>query len=240
MDDDKEHFERRYDSEEWKQKWVQTTKQQDVDLSPYFREIVTILFTVVVAFSIREYNTILFDNQSAPFDLQFVALLGAYLVIILSWIGYHFLISKYAYKSSTPFAQVRLISDLSIVFVYAYLLYAVRWLEQPVSDVPTFFDTTVSGGFWYAYILALAFVLYILNDFLARAEYPGSSAGHPRKSLVAIAGHLFLMSSYLTPSALVPLPLPNLEFLIHDWVVVWSALGIMIGWRLWIGIGKDK
>lgn len=240
MNGDGEDSERRYDSDEWERRWTQETKESETDLSPYFREIVTVLFTVVVAFSIQEYNSTLFNNQSAPVDLEFVALLGAYLVIVLSWIGYHYLVSKYPYKAATSFAQFRLISDLSIVFVYAYLLYAVRWIDQPPTSAPEFFGLPVSGEFWYAYILLLAFILYLLNDFLTRAEYPGSNAGHVGKSLIAAFGYVLLMIAHLIPLAFDRPALPYVEPLSLGWATVSLAIGIMVGWRYWIGIGKDR
>ena len=204
----------------------------------YFRDIVTVLFTVVVAFSIRTYNDTLFNSPN-PLTQPYVALVGAYSAILFSWIGYHFWIIKYPYETRDAVGQFRLVIDLAIVMSYAYLLYTIQWIIAP-QKAPEFFWGLVqsTGTVWYLWVFVVIFLLYIVNDFLVWENHQ-AGAGHICLSIVALGLYLLTFVLIWHPRGLTS------GFIVvgpywQDWITILSAAGVMILWRVGIGIGKDR
>lgn len=147
----------------------------------HYRELVAILFAVVVGFSIDTYNeTIFVTSLTEIITPEWFAIILIYIAIILSWIGYHFWLSKYSYDTKTTRGVIRLFVDVAIVVLYAYLLYTVHWIIDP-KDAPTLMPLFDSAGgvAWFLLGYILVFVLYIINDLLVlpKDEYCTSVLG---------------------------------------------------------------
>lgn len=210
----------------------------------YVRELVTILFAVVVGFSIDTYaDTIFTDSLHEVFSPPWVGIMLVYISIVLSWIGYHFWIIKYSYQTSGVFWILRLFIDIAIVISYAYLLYIIRWIVSPETAPDFFLGIDSAGGtMWFLYAYTLVFILYIINDALVVPNHDPAPTtddtipGHIPESSVALLGYIALL-------VIVSEPISTLytdSVVVRQWIGVLLGGSIMILWRLWIGIGRDK
>lgn len=115
--------------------------------------LVDILFAVAVGDSIF---TLIFSNNLIKdwptfadiIKVSNMALLVAYIAVILSWIGYHNMIDKFPYKGT-----IRFWIDILIVFIYIIFIYSKENLSMFL--------------IWFIFI----FLLYGIGDWIRDREY---------------------------------------------------------------------
>lgn len=187
-------------------------------LSDNYGRLVGIVFAVVIGKSIGDYGNLLFVPS---LSVAFVALVGVYSVIILSWTGYHTSLVDFPYTRSFR-SLLRLFADFSIVVAYAFLLWTIGHVKLGERV-----DTYV-----IAYLLI--FGLYIISGRLRQSEY-GRQASRQGLLWIAFAGYAVLLAAYKAG-------LHAFEKCqgLFDWMAVVSAIGIMVAWRAARRIGGDS
>jgi len=140
---------------------MQTNLSEKYVYSDKYVRLVDIVFGVVVAQSTAKHSEILFAPQAHPLD--FAALLGIYLTVILSWVGYHGSVTKFPYSEAWV-GTLRLFADFGIVIVYVYLL-------RSIAPNGVVLDAYLRG-------FLLVFVMWIVSGLLRMAEH-GKSASKP-------------------------------------------------------------
>lgn len=222
--------------------------ESDIDLSDASHNLVDIVFAVVVGQSINEYRSQLFPPETGT--LSFWALTGVYIAIILSWIGYHYLLQRKRYRiRETTFGKIRLAADLAIVVLYSYLLLSVRWFTEGSDGPPDFYVFPMDAPSAYILGFITVFVLYITSDALVgieeeQVQNDSNSLQEKRKNIaqtISEYGHVGASTAvlilYLATTGLYRLfAYPNESS--HGagaWLTVFIAVGAMIGWRWWIG-----
>lgn len=220
----------------------------EIDLSYSVHNLVDIVFAVVVGQSVTTYSDLLFPPKVS--SLAFWALLGVYASIILSWIGYHYLLQHSPYEVQTKAGKFRLTDDLAIVVMYSYLLVTVEWFRDGIQQ--TLFGVTVDppGAYLLGYITV--FVLYMLNDVLVWSEqnrrslldtlHPvaiynnRSDVGHLPLTVPTFIVYVIVAGLYMAFS---PTSLSS-PFGLGEWATVFVAVALMITWRWWIGKERDR
>jgi|GEM_PF-3717852 len=123
-------------------------------VSERFIQFVDIVFGVVVAQGFVRYFDLIINPGSSWF--AFCVLVSAYIVIILSWIGYHQSISRYPYEVRTVKAWIRMFFDFLVVSVYARLLFS-------IADFKAGAENARLDNYLWNY--PLIFGLYLLSGF---------------------------------------------------------------------------
>jgi uncharacterized membrane protein HdeD (DUF308 family) len=139
-------------------------------LSTSFVSLVDTIFGVILAEGFVVYQTNILDPTLSPF-IDF-SLLLAYATIILSWIGYHRSVEIYEYKANR-WSRLHLALDISIVVLYAYLIFAAQTLSRMILG------------------LFLVFIFYTVTGIVRIAEWKSRKAGHPELTMAIALGFLF-------------------------------------------------
>lgn len=134
---------------------------QDVEhwVSEKFVQLVDIVFGVVIAQGFSRYDDLIIRPWESWF--AFLALVGVYIVTVLSWIGYHRSMARYRYRVNSIRAWCRMGSDLLIVALYARLLFSVDELMGGAQEARM--SSYVSG-------YLLVFLLYLVSGWLRILE----------------------------------------------------------------------
>lgn len=143
-------------------------------LPEYYREMVSILFAIVLAQSMPNYINILDKNVIfSDMITSLMALFGAHVTIAGSWIGYHHMLDAYAYKPENVFSKVRLGIDFLIVFMYFLLVTS----AQKVSS-----SGVINGGvnvnlLYHLVLYVTIYSLYVVYDLAVQQSHDDPSAG---------------------------------------------------------------
>jgi len=147
--------------------------------------LVQVVFAVVIGGGLIQFHEILLPPKVTT--ITFWALFGVYVTSIMSWTGYHVRMEQFPY-THTKFGIFRLYTDILIVIVYAFLLFAgTRQGQSIVSYLCGF-----SG----------VFLLYVVSGWLRCREYNDPKASKLR----------LLIGFFLGFSLLVPLPFAILTY----------------------------
>jgi len=141
----------------------------DLKLSDKLTSFVNILFGVVIGQSVSRYSDLIFHPS---WTLPWIALLILYVIVILSWIGYHRALLTYPYRI-IPYPGVRgllryflgflrLVTDVAIVGIYAFLLFEIQAVKDG-GPSPTLNRYLL--GFFMIYVLYLLFVILRWVDY---------------------------------------------------------------------------
>jgi hypothetical protein len=137
--------------------------------------LVQVVFAVVIGGSLIQFNYILFPPQCT---VEFWALFGVYVSAITSWTGYHHRMNKYPY-TPTKFGVIRLFTDMFIVIMYAYLLFAGSGKGQSIES--------------YLWGFSVVFVSWILSGLLRCLEYHDWKASELKMLTLFFLGYSFLV-----------------------------------------------
>jgi hypothetical protein len=100
-------------------------------LADQLLEPTKLVFAVVIAESLREYQVVLTSPIHNGHYIAALALGGVYLTTVWSWFGWHSAHVKYPYKVtegsiSSVSEKLRFYADLAIVIAYAYALFQIE------------------------------------------------------------------------------------------------------------------
>lgn len=154
-------------------------------VSDRFVQFVDIVFGVVVAQSFARYDWLIANPPSSWF--LFSALLTVYITTVLSWIGYHRSMHRYPYEAASFIAWLRMLADLLIVSVYAFLLFSL----EPLKEGPA---TSRLDGYLLGYFAM--FVCYLASGFARIWETSDSQASKWTGLLVFALYYLVLVLAY--------------------------------------------
>lgn len=192
---------------------AQQPEEEAQKLSDKLTAFVNILFGVVIGQSISNYSDLILHPS---LSLPFFALLTLYVTVILSWAGYHRALLRYPYRYSTV-GLGRLIIDILIVGVYAFLLFEIGTIKKQggAASLDGYFL-----GFFMVYLLYLFFIL-------ARwAQYRSDKRAKSFRTPAMFAGGFFLLFvSYKFAAGFFSTEILN-------WVYIWLPLGLTINYRL--------
>lgn len=159
----------------------------------YYRDIVSILFAVVLAQSLPLYGKLLTPSK-IMFDLTNVlALVTVHVAITLSWVGYHDQLARQRYRPSRRIGKTRLMLDLLIVLFYSLLISSIRWNIQYPNEqisVPSIGYTPIEI---FLGLFALIYILYVLNDLTVRYDrsYPNDLLIYYNVASIGVFGLVF-------------------------------------------------
>lgn len=137
-----------------------------------------VVFAVVLGGGLIQFNDILFPPRFST--IEFWALFGVYATSIMSWTGYHHRITDYNY-THTKSGILRLFTDVFIVIMYAFLLFAGTRQGQSIET--------------YLWVFSIVFLLYSVSGWLRRKEYSDKKASNIPMLLVFLS--LFVAVSLL-------------------------------------------
>ncbi|MFW9876106.1 MAG: hypothetical protein ACFFG0_23635 [Candidatus Thorarchaeota archaeon] len=113
--------------------------------SESYLRLIDSIFGLTLTYGIILYKEIIQDPIST-FSPKTLTLILVYNVIILSWMGYHKSISKYPYKPLI-WGKIRVFLDILIVFLYAYILFNIEFLEKVILGIAIIYGFYFLGGF---------------------------------------------------------------------------------------------
>ncbi|MCX8192396.1 MAG: hypothetical protein N3G77_01130 [Nitrososphaeria archaeon] len=94
-------------------------------LANKFTNLVDVIFGVLLAQGLLLYKENILNAFSVDYLSENLAILAVYVIILFSWYGYHNSIIRFPYNR-TFWSRIRLTLDLSILIVYAYMLYGLK------------------------------------------------------------------------------------------------------------------
>lgn len=170
--------------------------------------LVQVFFAVVIGGGLIEFHEILFPPKNT---IAFWALFGVYVTSIMSWTGYHSRIDECPYVHSR-IGILRLFTDILIVILYAFLLFA-----------------GASGGASiesYLWGFSIIFLLYVVAGCLRRKEYRTKEAS--KMPLLVV----FLICSLVVSSLFsILIRYTDLDIIILNWCFVFLPLLMMVAFR---------
>jgi 5'(3')-deoxyribonucleotidase len=167
-------------------------------ISDYFIRLIDIMFGLTITQGFVIYKDIIVMPKAS---LNNLSLLLVYVTIILSWVGYHKSIQHYPYNKSY-WSRIRLFFDITILFLYAYLVF----VGQDLSKV-------LLG-------LAIIFVIYAIDGISRMLEWHDKKVSQPWLS--ALLAFFFGIEWYASSL--------NVELL--SWFSFFLALIFLFGYRL--------
>jgi 5'(3')-deoxyribonucleotidase len=167
-------------------------------ISDYFIRLIDIMFGLTITQGFVIYKDIIVMPKAS---LNNLSLLLVYVTIILSWVGYHKSIQHYPYNKSY-WSRIRLFFDITILFLYAYLVF----VGQDLSKV-------LLG-------LAIIFVIYAIDGISRMLEWHDKKVSQPWLS--ALLAFFFGIEWYASSL--------NVELL--SWFLFFLALIFLFGYRL--------
>lgn len=157
--------------------------EQDKRISDQLVRLIQVIFGIVLAQSLGRYDTVILSPFSKNHILAFCALITVFTATILSWIDWHITMEKrpYNFGPGEPlriYHKLRVFSDVLVVTLYAYVLFAIKKFSDDSSgDISGFII-----GFVYIY------AGYLISGALRRRVY-GRLAS--KLQLIIIFGIIF-------------------------------------------------
>ena len=179
--------------------------------SEIYLRLADIIFGVIIAASF-----ISFREDLIPFDFSFrnMMLLVSYLIVVLSWVGYHKAVAEKPHKGWTRFAI-----DLVLLFLYFYLIFT--------ENVEEFLLVTIG-----------MFFLYLLWVAKRKFEYPPKPGHESRLESAKIYRSLaaFIISTIMYNLYVIYVPTnPTWIFYdaeVIDWLAIISVLILNVVYRI--------
>jgi len=140
--------------------------EQDRRVSDQLVRLIQVIFGIVLAQSLVRYDTVILSPFSKNHILAFCGLITVFTATILSWIDWHITMEKRPYNlgAGEPlriYHTLRVFSDVLVVTLYAYILFAIKKFSDDASG-------DISGfilGFVYIY------AGYLISGTLRRKVY---------------------------------------------------------------------
>jgi uncharacterized HAD superfamily protein len=196
-------------------------EDQDRKISDQLVRLIQIFFGFVLAQSLGRYDEVVLDPLSKSHFIAAFALLTIFVTTILSWTDWHITMGLRPYNLSTkndrrPIDEIRLLSDIAIVILYAYILLAIESFSTRPSE-------SISRYLWGYF---LVFLGYFFSGWLRKLSY-GSLAS--KLKLIEIFGCVFLMLAFLYRIPFNSLNEKNRTVLNFMWILM--ILMTMLGYR---------
>jgi len=184
--------------------------------SEHLVTLVQVFFAVVIGGGLIEFHEILFSPKNT---VPFWALIVVFATSIMSWTGYHTSMGKYPY-THTGFGILRLFSDIAIVIVYAFLLFAGTSHEILAES--------------YLLGFSIVFLLYVISGLFRRWEYRDKEASKTSllvpffiSSVIVLALFMIILRYTDLDKSFVSrifVGLPFLMMITFRWLREWSQL----------------
>ena len=147
----------------------------DGQLSDHLVRLVQVVFGFVLAQSLGLYSEVVLRPWRVGNRLTAVALLGVYVITILSWIDWHGTVARHPYdfdeRQGLPVLErLRFGADLFVVSVYAFTLFAVGEIDD-------------AGASLYLFGYVAMFAGYVASGWLRRRRY-GRDASNLRPIVI--------------------------------------------------------
>ncbi|MEM3907436.1 MAG: hypothetical protein QXZ17_11335 [Nitrososphaerota archaeon] len=193
-------------------------------LADKFTSLVDVIFGVLLAQGLLLYRENILNAFSVNYLPENLALLAIYVIVIYSWYGYHRSIYMFPYNR-TIWSRVRLMLDLSILIVYAYMLFG---LKDPCR--------LLLGS-------TLVFLLYFITGLVRIKEWNDSKVSKWRLNLIFM---LVFMTLYIIFSSQIIMVNRYIESIVISLITIIITLSYRIirGWKgysplLFVGIDVD-
>lgn len=179
------------------------------EMSKIYLNLADVIFGVIIAASFIDFKNIL-----VPFTFSFetMMLLVAYIVVVLSWIGYHKAVAEKPHKN-----LLRFVIDLWLLFFYFYLIFT-----QEFKD--------------FLIVHAIIFGLYLLWVIIRHKEYPPSNSEKNLAKIKIIRSIITFLASVLIVITFTFIPIQiGIEFYSADiinWIYLFGILALNVFYRL--------
>lgn len=140
--------------------------EQDRRVSDQLVRLIQVIFGIVLAQSLVRYDTVILAPFSRNHFLAFCGLITVFTATILSWIDWHITMEKRPYNLGpgeplSIYHKLRVFSDVLVVTIYAYVLFAIKdFSDDSSGDISDFIL-----GFMFI------FVGYLISGTLRRKVY---------------------------------------------------------------------
>lgn len=182
-----------------------------MDTKSYSDRLVTlvqVVFAVIIGGGLIQFHEILFPPKNI---VAFWALFGVYVTSITSWTGYHARMNDYPY-THFRLGILRLFADISIVIMYAFLLFAGTRQGQSIES--------------YLWGFSIVFLLYIASGWLRRKEHRDKKASNI-PLLAVFLSFFVLVSSLFT----ILVRCTCADTVLLNWIFVFLPLLLMVAFR---------